>query len=233
MRFSAGGGDRPKDGGGGKLPRRPGHGRMDEGARRRISLGAILPAMKPASALRQLHWAILGAVLGAVFALVLLGPGRAWAQDAHPLDLDQTRAALTATEAALRDKNLTDADLQTPQGPERRARRRPSGGDRGAHAAARRLGQAARGADAQIGRDRAHHRRRGQGAREREEEARHARRQPARRPRHAAAIRRPLDPHQHDAAPAVRTPDIRPVVERPRSAALGRGLAGGSRSPPQ
>ena len=69
--------------------------------------------MKPASALRQLHWAVLGAVLGAVFAFVLLGPGRAWAQDGHPLDLDQTRAALTATEAALRDKNLTDADLQT------------------------------------------------------------------------------------------------------------------------
>ena len=65
--------------------------------------------MKSASALRKLHWAVLGAVL----AFVLMGLGRAWAQDAHPLDLDQTRAALTATEAALRDKNLTDADLQT------------------------------------------------------------------------------------------------------------------------
>ncbi len=211
----------------GRLPRRPGHGRMDEGARRRISLGAILPAMKPASALRQLHWAVL-APFSAVFALVLLAPGRAWAQDAHPLDLDQTRAALTATEAALRDKNLTDADLQRLQA-ENDA-----------------LGVALQGAIADLtprlaasakrleeltpksGETAPTHRRRGQGAREREEEARHARRQPARRPRHAAASRRPLDPHQRDAAPAVRAPDIRQVVERPRSAALGRGLAGGS-----
>ena len=41
------------------------------------------------------------------------GPRARLAQEAHPLDLDQTRATLTATEAALRDKNLTDADLQT------------------------------------------------------------------------------------------------------------------------
>jgi potassium-dependent mechanosensitive channel len=61
--------------------------------------------MKPASALRLLHWVVL--------AFVVLALGRAWAQDAHPLDLDQTRAALTATEAALRDKNISDADLQT------------------------------------------------------------------------------------------------------------------------
>jgi small-conductance mechanosensitive channel len=65
--------------------------------------------MKPVSAMRLLHWAVLGAVL----AFVLMGLGRALAQDAHPLDLDQTRAALSSTEAALRDKNLTDADLQT------------------------------------------------------------------------------------------------------------------------
>ena len=63
------------------------------------------PAMKPESALRLLHWAVL--------AFVLIGLGPAWAQDAHPLDLDQTRAALAATEAALKDKNLADADLQT------------------------------------------------------------------------------------------------------------------------
>ena len=61
--------------------------------------------MKPESALRLLHWAVL--------AFVLIGFGRAWAQDAHRLDLDQTRAALAATEAALRDKNLPDAELQT------------------------------------------------------------------------------------------------------------------------
>ena len=60
--------------------------------------------MKPPSALRLLRWVLL--------ALALLTHGRASAQDAHPLDLDQTRAALSATEASLRDKNLTDADLQ-------------------------------------------------------------------------------------------------------------------------
>ena len=48
--------------------------------------------------------------------------GRAWAQDAHPLDLDQTRAALASTEAALRDKNIADADLQAPARRERHAR---------------------------------------------------------------------------------------------------------------
>ena len=65
---------------------------------------AILSEMKPRSALRLLRWVLL--------ALALLTHGRASAQDAHPLDLDQTRAALSATEASLRDKNLTDADLQ-------------------------------------------------------------------------------------------------------------------------
>jgi potassium efflux system protein len=65
---------------------------------------AFLPAMKPPSALRLLRWVLL--------ALALLTVGRASAQDAHPLDLDQTRSALGATEAALRDKNLADADLQ-------------------------------------------------------------------------------------------------------------------------
>ena len=64
--------------------------------------------MKPESALRLLHWAVL--------AFVLIGLGPAWAQDVHPLDLDQTRAALAATESALKDKNLTDADLQTLKG---------------------------------------------------------------------------------------------------------------------
>ncbi len=65
---------------------------------------AILSEMKPRSALRLLCWVLL--------ALALLTHGHASAQDAHPLDLDQTRAALSATEASLRDKNLTDADLQ-------------------------------------------------------------------------------------------------------------------------
>jgi small-conductance mechanosensitive channel len=62
------------------------------------------PAMKPESALRLIHWAVL--------AFVLMALGRAWAQDAHPLDLDQTRAALSSIESALRDKNISEADLQ-------------------------------------------------------------------------------------------------------------------------
>ena len=61
--------------------------------------------MKPASALRLLRWIVL--------ALLLTGLGRAGAQEAHRLDLDQTRATLTATETALRDnKNLDDKGLQ-------------------------------------------------------------------------------------------------------------------------
>ena len=60
--------------------------------------------MKPASALRLLHWVVL--------VFVLMGLGRACAQETHALDLDHARAALTAIEAALRDKNLTDGDLQ-------------------------------------------------------------------------------------------------------------------------
>jgi potassium-dependent mechanosensitive channel len=60
--------------------------------------------MKPASALRLLHWIVL--------VFVLMGPGRACAQETHRLDLDQTHSALTAIETALRDKNLADDDLQ-------------------------------------------------------------------------------------------------------------------------
>jgi potassium efflux system protein len=61
--------------------------------------------MKPASALRLLRWVVL--------AFVLMSLGRVWAQEAHRLDLDQTRASLTATEKSLREKNLDDAGLQT------------------------------------------------------------------------------------------------------------------------
>ena len=60
--------------------------------------------MKPASALRLLRWIVL--------ALLLTALGRAGAQETHRLDLDQTRATLTATETALRDKNIDDAGLQ-------------------------------------------------------------------------------------------------------------------------
>ncbi len=42
-----------------------------------------------------------------------MGLGRACAQEAHRLNLDQTRATLTAIETSLRDKNLDDAGLQS------------------------------------------------------------------------------------------------------------------------
>jgi potassium efflux system protein len=61
--------------------------------------------MKPAFALRLLRWVVL--------AFVLATLGRAGAQETHRLDLDQTRATLTATETALRDKSLDDAGLQS------------------------------------------------------------------------------------------------------------------------
>ncbi|HEY1780395.1 MAG TPA: DUF3772 domain-containing protein [Roseiarcus sp.] len=60
--------------------------------------------MKPLSVLRLLRWIVL--------ALLLTALGRAGAQETHRLDLDQTRATLTATETALRDKNVDDAGLQ-------------------------------------------------------------------------------------------------------------------------
>ena len=65
---------------------------------------AILSEMTPRSVLHLLRWVLL--------ALALLALGRASAQDAHPLDLDETHAALNTIEATLKDKNLTDADLQ-------------------------------------------------------------------------------------------------------------------------
>jgi small-conductance mechanosensitive channel len=61
--------------------------------------------MKPASALRVLRWVVL--------AFVVMGLGRAGAQETHRLNLDETRATLTATETALHDKNLDDAGLQS------------------------------------------------------------------------------------------------------------------------
>jgi small-conductance mechanosensitive channel len=61
--------------------------------------------MKPLSALRLLRWIVL--------ALLLTALGRATAQETHRLNLDQTRATLTATETAVRDKNVSDSGLQT------------------------------------------------------------------------------------------------------------------------
>ena len=174
--------------------------------------------MKPASALRLLHWAVL--------VFVLMGLGRACAQETHRLDLDQTRAALTAAENALRGGNLDDADLQ-------RLRAQSDAlalALQGAVAALTpRLAASTQRLDrthAQIGRSRADDRRRGQGAREREAKARQARRQPARRPRHAAGSRRSEHAHQRRAAPVVCAANLRPLVERPQSAALGGCLAG-------
>ncbi len=56
------------------------------------------------SSLQVLRWLLL------LFALS--ATSRATAQDQRPLDLDATRAALTAIDATLKDKGLTDADLQ-------------------------------------------------------------------------------------------------------------------------
>jgi potassium-dependent mechanosensitive channel len=59
---------------------------------------------KPASALRLLRWVVL--------ALSFMALGRAAAQETHRLDLEQTRATLTATETALRNTNIDDSGLQ-------------------------------------------------------------------------------------------------------------------------
>ena len=64
--------------------------------------------MKPASALRLLRWVVL--------AFVLAGLGRGGAQETHRLDLDRTRAALTAAAMSLRNGSLDDADLQRLHG---------------------------------------------------------------------------------------------------------------------
>src|ERR1700722_15009679 len=75
--------------------------------------------MKPASALRLLRWIVLALILtglgraGAQEAHRLaLEQRRAGAQEAHRLDLDQTRAALTAAETSLKSGNLDDKGLQ-------------------------------------------------------------------------------------------------------------------------
>ena len=65
------------------------------------------------SVLQSLRWLVRASILRALGALVLaaaLGP--AVAQDAHPLDLDATRAALASIDASLKSPSLTDADLQ-------------------------------------------------------------------------------------------------------------------------
>ena len=82
------------------LPPRPAHGMQPE-----ATLGPeIVPAMKLRYGLRLLRSVLVA------FALCAVGP--TLAQEARPLDLEATRTALTAIETALRDKNLTDADLQ-------------------------------------------------------------------------------------------------------------------------
>ena len=65
---------------------------------------SLLPLTTLHSVLRILRWAVLALALAAV--------GRAMAEDSRPLDLDATRSALTAIETALKNQNLTDADLQ-------------------------------------------------------------------------------------------------------------------------
>ena len=184
--------------------------------------------MKPASALRLLRWIVL--------AFVLTGLGRAGAQETHRLDLDQTRATLTATETALRDKNLDDAGLQNLRSPERRARPRAAGSDRRADPSPRGLDEASRRAHAQIWPACASDRRRRQGSREREEEARQARRKPARRAGHVAGGQRRQHADQRGAASIVRGANVRSLVQRSQSAALGRcrtGAPGRRRGGPQ
>ena len=60
--------------------------------------------MTPRSVLQVLRWLVL--------ALALMAAGVATAQDAAPLNLDATQAALNTIESTLKDQNLTDADLQ-------------------------------------------------------------------------------------------------------------------------
>jgi len=64
--------------------------------------------MRPASASRLLRWVVLAFVLAAL--------GRVDAQETHRLNLEETRATLTAAETALRDKSLDDAGLQDLRG---------------------------------------------------------------------------------------------------------------------
>ncbi len=63
------------------------------------------------SVLQSLRWLVLASILAAALVLAA-APGPAVAQDAHPLDLDATRAALASIDASLKNPNLTDADLQ-------------------------------------------------------------------------------------------------------------------------
>src|SRR5208282_2272234 len=65
---------------------------------------SIYARMTPLSVLRIVRWLVL--------ALALLASARISAADSTPLDLDATRTALTAIDSALKDQNLTDADLQ-------------------------------------------------------------------------------------------------------------------------
>ncbi len=184
--------------------------------------------MKPASALRLLRWIVL--------ALLLTGLGRAGAQEAHRLDLDQTRATLTATETALRDKSLDDAGLQNSAQPDRRACPRVAGNDCRPRPSPRGLDEASRRAHAQIWPARASDRPRRQGSREREEKARQDRRKLARRARHVAGGQRRQHAHQRGAASVVRGANVRSLVERFQSAALGRcrtGAPGRRRGGPQ
>ncbi len=61
--------------------------------------------MTSRSLLQSLRWLILAVVLAAAI-------GRVAAQDARPLDLDATRAALASIDTSLKSSDLTDADLQ-------------------------------------------------------------------------------------------------------------------------
>ena len=184
--------------------------------------------MKPASALRLLRWIVL--------ALVLTALGRAGAQETHRLNLDQTRATLTATETALRDKNLDDAGLQALRTQSDALALALQGAIAELTPRLADFGEAPRRAHAQIWPTCAHDRRRRQGSREREAEARQARRKLARRARHVAGSQRRQHAHQRGAASVVRAANVRSLVQRSQSAALGRcrtGAPGRRRGDPQ
>ena len=160
---------------------------------------------------------------------------------ARPHGVRPRRRRRIAPARPRRDPLRPDRDRNGPQGQgsdgrgfaaparrERPARRRPAGGRRRHGAAARGVREAAERADAEVegrrGADRCGDRRAG----EREAEARCARREFARGAGHAVAGRRDCDPNRGEAARALRTRNLRQVVERLQPAIVAERLARGA-----
>ena len=177
-------------------------------------------------------------------ALVALGRSRPGPHGAWPRGRAGDAPPQPRSDAGDADRHGNSASGQEyrrfrvagPAHPKRRDRPGVAGSDRRADPSPRGLSQAPRRAHAQIGPACAHDGRRRQGPREREAAARPPRRQPARRPRHAAGGQRRQHPHQCGAASIVRATNLRSLVQRPQSSALGRGqrrTAGRRRGGPQ